>query len=956
MSQSIIYQFLKAGSQTITVPSGFSNQVLVYAWGAGGGSGTGAPGGGGGYAAGVVSISSGSTVIVSVGGGGGSTVGRTAAGSLAGLGNNPVIDLSGGVGAPGGDPEDNDAGGAGGGGGASAVFVNGIPMIVAAGAGGGGGLGEDWGGGDPENGKGRPGGVATEVNTVPRGADGRRGGAGGAGGGGAGYPFGGDSQRALYGDDVYSIAQGGFGGQNYANATVTSSSLVAGSGTNTAGTTNGYYPGKKLGTAGYDGCVILVFQKLFTAWIKKSGYWKQVTSAYVKTPDKTVTTYSTVAVPAGSVLSTSTETKTITALGASNWTVPTGVTSVTVTAIGGGGSGGTGGTGFLPSLGGIAVGISGGGGGGSSGVTIGTLAVTPRETVLINVGPGAAVAAGAVGGTTTVTAASGSIIATGGLRGADGTNLGGGGGGQSGLSGGGQDGTAGNFDATGTLVLGGAGGVNSTGYGSGGAGGIKSNGVTLGSAKLEDDNTGRIDPGLTNVYNFFLAHAEAFSSISAPTIRGAGTQISGVSYNAIATVRATLKSGYSLFVDDPAYGNPGHDFTNLTGPDTIVVTAALSNRPYDYTPPPVSAPLPGSPPPSPTIRVDRWGRSALGISSADTPAIGWAVYSSYTVGIVKLGGDSVGLAGASGAVQLSWTQPVISTSTTTTSVPTVRTVAAGGWKQIVRGWLKQNGVWENIATPVTLTPSKSETTPTRRAEINIVIATDTSSYNLIEVLNGTGLYYPGYSDITLTVNAGVTVTSDAGGTSALTVDGLTLGDSLIIVNNGTILGRGGAGGAGGSTYSYTVGSGKNQTTTNQIVAGGAGGAGGTALTVTYAATLENNGTIRAGGGGGGGGGVSWAGGGSGQGGGGAGYGPGANAGTLTTGGAGAANGGAGGASGANGTAGTNGSSYTYNTNNKGGVASVAGGPGGPGGVGGKAIAGYAKLTVTVTGTIVGSTA
>jgi hypothetical protein len=39
-----------------------------------------------------------------------------------------------------------------------------------------------------------------------------------------------------------------------------------------------------------------------------------------------------------------------------------------------------------------------------------------------------------------------------------------------------------------------------------------------------------------------------------------------------------------------------------------------------------------------------------------------------------------------------------------------------------------------------------------------------------------------------------------------------------------------------------------------------------------------------------------------------------------------------------------------------GSTSVAGAAGGAGGVGGRAIAGYAKLTVTVTGTIVGTTA
>jgi len=187
MSQSVIYQYLQAGSFDITVPSGYSNQVLIYAWGGGGGNGTGAVGSGGGYAAGVVNINAGDSVTISVGGGGGggdrilttqtyertvttagiirSTFSATldtrttetitvASGVIptpgvttsviipgssflgsplyrtttysawtlvsdslttkvggAGLGNNPIVDLSGGAGAPGSDPEDNDAGG-----------------------------------------------------------------------------------------------------------------------------------------------------------------------------------------------------------------------------------------------------------------------------------------------------------------------------------------------------------------------------------------------------------------------------------------------------------------------------------------------------------------------------------------------------------------------------------------------------------------------------------------------------------------------------------------------------------------------------------------------------------------------------------------------------------------------------------------------------------------------------
>ena len=279
---------------------------------------------------------------------------------------------------------------------------------------------------------------------------------------------------------------------------------------------------------------------------------------------------------------------------------------------------------------------------------------------------------------------------------------------------------------------------------------------------------------------------------------------------------------------------------------------------------------------------------------------------------------------------------------------------SAGWKQIVRGWMKKDGVWKDISTPLTLESSRVATTPSTRARINIVIASNTTSYNLLDTLNSLGTYYPGYSDITLTVNAGVVVDSDSAGGAALTVDGLTSGDSLIIVNNGTIRGRGGAGGAPGSIRTVVVGSGKNQTTTNSIVAAGSGGPGGTGLAVTYAAILENNGIIRAGGGGGGGGGVSFNGSGGGQGGGGAGFGPGANAGTATAGGAGGSPyGGAGGSNGASGTAGSSAPSYTYSTGSKGQTSTVAGGAGGAGGRGGKAITGYAKLTVTVAGTIVG---
>ena len=260
-TQQVIFQYLSAGSHTLTVPDGFSNQVLVYAWGAGGAdSQAGVTGGGGGFAQGIVTVSSGDTVIVSVGSTGSPD-------GIGGDGSNPVISLSGG-----------SSGAGAGGGAATAVLVNGVPMIVAAGGGGAGG-----------GSVGLAGGVATLTSSTPRGGISLDGG----GGGGAGYPFGGAGGTSEGG------GAGGYGGQNYANASVTSSTLTAGSGVTPGGSTNALYPRAKRGYAGYDGAVIVIFTKNFRAWIKDTTWkeannawvkadnaWKQITRAWVKADDE----------------------------------------------------------------------------------------------------------------------------------------------------------------------------------------------------------------------------------------------------------------------------------------------------------------------------------------------------------------------------------------------------------------------------------------------------------------------------------------------------------------------------------------------------------------------------------------------------------------------------------------------------------------------------------------------
>lgn len=221
-----------------------------------------------------------------------------------------------------------------------------------------------------------------------------------------------------------------------------------------------------------------------------------------------------------------------------------------------------------------------------------------------------------------------------------------------------------------------------------------------------------------------------------------------------------------------------------------------------------------------------------------------------------------------------------------------------------------------------------------------------------------------------TLGTNVTISSDTTGSPALTVNG-SFPNGVVFINNGYVVGMGGAGGNGGNFD--VVG-----------LPGSPGAAGGNALTVSVAITLQNNGTIGGGGGGAGGGGTvydpyngpyGWVGGGGGGGrtgvvnssGGAAGTGnyyqrsrdptPGSS-GTFSSGGSGGqsgappnpdARGGAGGTGGDWGTAGAAGQD---------GYAPPAFGlpvtSGGAGGGAGSAIVGNANITYTATGTRLGS--
>lgn len=132
------------------------------------------------------------------------------------------------------------------------------------------------------------------------------------------------------------------------------------------------------------------------------------------------------------------------------------------------------------------------------------------------------------------------------------------------------------------------------------------------------------------------------------------------------------------------------------------------------------------------------------------------------------------------------------------------------------------------------------TTANGRSTINLTIASNTTNYDVFYNAAMTGLYYPGYTDVTVTINPGVYVGSLTPFDNALIVSKFNTGDNVTIINNGNIFGCGGGGGSG-------------QNLGNQISTNNNGGTGGDAILLSYPTSIQNNGIIAGGGGGGAGG-------------------------------------------------------------------------------------------------------
>jgi hypothetical protein len=135
-------------------------------------------------------------------------------------------------------------------------------------------------------------------------------------------------------------------------------------------------------------------------------------------------------------------------------------------------------------------------------------------------------------------------------------------------------------------------------------------------------------------------------------------------------------------------------------------------------------------------------------------------------------------------------------------------------------------------------PSGAITMPTnfygKANQFSLVFSSDTQNVNLRSVAVSNG--WDEASKVVATINNSVVISSNSTGTPALTISGSFPG-GVDLINNGFIVGMGGAGGASPTAANASPGS-----------------SGGLALSVSTAVTLTNGSGVIAGGGGGGGGG------------------------------------------------------------------------------------------------------
>lgn len=177
------------------------------------------------------------------------------------------------------------------------------------------------------------------------------------------------------------------------------------------------------------------------------------------------------------------------------------------------------------------------------------------------------------------------------------------------------------------------------------------------------------------------------------------------------------------------------------------------------------------------------------------------------------------------------------------AAPNTHVKVAGAWKRVKQIHVKVSGTWKKVNYGYVRTGGVWKRIFQSRTAVNLTISAATNNYNIFTAAGSPA----GVVDVVLTINSGIFVRSTSTASPALIVGGaFASGSTLTIINNGYILGKGGAGGNGTPGY---------------YAAGAAGGNGGHAINFSGCnianISVNNTSGYIFGGGGGGGGAGSW---------------------------------------------------------------------------------------------------
>lgn len=180
---------------------------------------------------------------------------------------------------------------------------------------------------------------------------------------------------------------------------------------------------------------------------------------------------------------------------------------------------------------------------------------------------------------------------------------------------------------------------------------------------------------------------------------------------------------------------------------------------------------------------------------------------------------------------------------------TVGALSSGGTQAVTNTAIGYTGSVTETCTNGVL--SQSGATCAAACGGSYTIAASTTNANLFTIAGSPSCTGGAY---TFTINSGVIVGSTSTGTAALVTGTFPAGSTVTLINNGTIRGMGGAGGAGATLIRTNVSGFPYVYFTPANGANGA--AGGPAISLSFNITLNNTSGYIYGGGGGGGGGAS----------------------------------------------------------------------------------------------------